>query len=130
MFLNLCDFIIIETKIKMNYVNTNRINNYLYLYSIPNAEENFKKLEQVIKERKFIIYKKILYMIDNCRIVEEDSSGINIEIDLFEHNKLLEDLTRYFFTKKLGTRRFEKKIGSGYFIGNAFLTIKIYNGFK
>ena len=130
MFLNLCDFIIIETKIKMNYVNTNRINNYLYLYSIPNAEENFKKLEQVIEERKFIIYKKILYMIDNCRIVEEDSSGINIEIDLFEHNKLLEDLTRYFFTKKLGTRRFEKKIGSGYFIGNAFLTIKIYNGFK
>ena len=130
MFLNICDFIIIETKIKMNYVNTNRINNYLYLYSIPNAEENFKKLEQVIKERKFIIYKKILYMIDNCRIVEEDSSGINIEIDLFEHNKLLEDLTRYFFTKKLGTRRFEKKIGSGYFIGNAFLTIKIYNGFK
>ena len=130
MFLNICDFIIIETKIKMNYVNTNRINNYLYLYSIPNAEENFKKLEQVIKERKFIIYKKILYMIDNCRIVEEDSSGINIEIDLFEHNKLLEDLTRYFFTKKLGTRRFEKKIGSDYFIGNAFLTIKIYNGFK
>ena len=130
MFLNICDFIIIETKIKMNYVNTNRINNYLYLYSIPNAEENFKKLEQVIEERKFIIYKKILYMIDNCRIVEEDSSGINIEIDLFEHNKLLEDLTRYFFTKKLGTRRFEKKIGSGYFIGNAFLTIKIYNGFK
>ena len=114
----------------MNYVNTNRINNHLYLYSIPNAEENFKKLEQVIKQRKFIIYKKILYMIDNCRIVEEDSSGINIEIDLFEHNKLLEDLTRYFFTKKLGTRRFEKKIGSGYFIGNAFLTIKIYNGFK
>ena len=93
----------------MNYVNTNRINNHLYLYSIPNAEENFKKLEQVIEERKFIIYKKILYMIDNCRIVEEDSSGINIEIDLFEHNKLLEDLTRYFFTKKLGTRRFEKK---------------------
>ena len=130
MFLNICDFIIIETKIKMNYVNTNRINNYLYLYSIPNAEENFKKLEQVIEERKFIIYKKILYMIDNCRIVEEDSSGINIEIDLFEHNKLLEDLTRYFFTKKLGTRRFEKKIGSGYFIGNALLTIKIYNGFK
>ena len=130
MFLNICDFIIIETKIKMNYVNTNRINNYLYLYSIPNAEENFKKLEQVIEERKFIIYKKILYMIDNCRIVEEDSSGINIEIDLFEHNKLLEDLTRYFFPKKLGTRRFEKKIGSGYFIGNAFLTIKIYNGFK
>ena len=68
-------------------------------------------------------------MVDNCRIVEEDSSGITVEIDLFEHRKLLEDLTNKFFTKKLGNREFEKKIGSGYFVGNVFLTIKIYNGF-
>ena len=52
-----------------------------------------------------------------------------MEIDLFEHRKLLEDLTNKFFTKKLGNREFEKKIGSGYFVGNVFLTIKIYNGF-
>ena len=35
-------------------------------------------------------------MVDNCRIVEEDSSGIPVEIDLFEHKKLLEDLTNFF----------------------------------
>ena len=84
----------------MNYVNTNRINNFFYMYSIKNIEEDFKKLEEVIEERKFIIYRKILYMIDNCRIIEEDSSGIIIEIDLLEHRKLLEDLTNSFFYKE------------------------------
>ena len=43
----------------MNYVNTNRINNFFYMYSIKNTEENFKKLEEVIEERKFIICRKI-----------------------------------------------------------------------
>ena len=70
------------------------------MYSIKNIEEDFKKLEEVIEERKFIIYRKILYMIDNCRIIEEDSSGIIIEIDLLEHRKLLEDLTNSFFYKE------------------------------
>ena len=114
----------------MNYVNTNRINNFFYMYSIKNIEEDFKKFEEVIEERKFIIYRKILYMIDNCRIIEEDSSGIIIEIDLLEHRKLLEDLTNSFFTKKTSNRKVEKKIGQAYFVGNPFLTIKIYNGFR
>ena len=52
-----------------------------------------------------------------------------VEIDLFEHRKLLEDLTNKLFTKKLRNRKFPKKIGLGYFVGNTFLTIKIYNGF-
>ena len=34
-------------------------------------------------------------MVDNCRILEEDSSGITVEFDLFEHRKLL-DLTNFF----------------------------------
>ena len=100
------------------------------MYSIKNTEENFKKLEKVIEERKFIIYRKILYMIENCQIIEEDSTGIIIEIDLIEHRKLLEDLTNSFFTKKISTRKVKKKIGHTYFVGNSFLTIKIYNGFK
>ena len=79
----------------MNYVNTNRIN-------------NFKKLEKVIEERKLIIYRKILYLIENCQIIEEDSTGIIIEIDLTEHCKLLEDLNNSFFTKKISTRKVEK----------------------
>ena len=32
----------------MNHVNTNRINNFLYVYSIDNTEENLKKLGEVI----------------------------------------------------------------------------------
>ena len=68
-------------------------------------------------------------MIQNCRIIEEDSTGIIIEIDLIEHRKLLEDLTNSFFTKKISTRKVKKKIGHAYFVGNPFLTIKIYNGF-
>ena len=88
----------------MNYVNANRIN------SIKNTEENFKKLEEMIEKRKFIIYRKILYMIENCQIIEEDSTGIIIKIDLIEHHKLLEDLTYSFFTKKISTSKVEKKL--------------------
>ena len=99
------------------------------MYNIQNTEENFKKLEHVIKKRDFPIYKQILYMVDNCRIVQEDSSWITVEIYLFEHGKLLQDLTNKFFRKKLGNRGFKKEIGSGYFVGNVFLTIKIYNNF-
>ena len=113
----------------MNYVSKNRINTYIYMYGLKYSEENFKKLDQVIEEKEYNIYKKVLYIIDNCRIVEEDSTGIIVEIDLFEYRKLLEDLTNKFFTKKLGNRKFEKKIGDGYFVGNTFLTVKIYNGF-
>ena len=80
------------------------------MYSIKNTEENFKKLEKMIEERKFIIYRKILYMIENCQIIEEDSTGIIIEIDLIEHRKLLEDLTNSFLTKKISTRKVEKKL--------------------
>ena len=115
----------------MNHLNANRINNFLYMYSIKNTEENFKKLREVIEERYFIIYCKILYMINNCRIIEEDSTGITVEIDMLVHRKLLENLTNNFFTKKTSTRKVEKKkkIGHAYFVGNPFLAIKIYNGF-
>ena len=78
------------------------------MYSIKNTEENFKKLEKVIEERKFIIYRKILYMIEKWQIIEEDSTGIITEIDLIEHHKLLEDLTNSFFTKKISTRKVKK----------------------
>ena len=94
------------------------------MYSIKNTEENFKKLEEVIEERKFIIYRKILYVIETCQIIEEDSYGIIIEIDLIEHHQLLVDLTNSFFTKKICTRKVEKKIGHSYFVGNPFLAIK------
>ena len=114
----------------MNHVNTNRINDCIYRYCITDTKENFSKIGEVITQRKFYVYRKILYIIDNCQIIEEDSTEITVEICLEEHRKLLEDLTKSFFTKKISTRRVEEKIGHAYFVGNPFLTIKIYNGFK
>ena len=56
-------------------------------------------------------------MINNCRIIEDDSTGITVEIDLLEHCKLLEDLTNNFCTKEISTREVEKKIGHAYLWG-------------
>ena len=84
----------------MNHVNTNRINNYIYQYCIKDTKENFNKIGDVITQREFYVYRKILYMIDNCRIIEEDSTGITVETCLEEHRELLEDLTKFFLQKK------------------------------
>ena len=65
-------------------------------------------MEQVIEKRDFTIYKQILYMVDNCKIVEEDL-GISMEIDLFEHMKLLEDLTN-FSTKNWEIENLKRKL--------------------
>ena len=111
----------------MNDVNGNRINNYLYRYSIENNEENFNKIAEVITKREYFVYQNILYIINNCRVVEEDSGSITAEIDLVEHNHLL--FSKKIFTKKLSTRKVKKKVGHAYIIENPFLTIKIYNGF-
>ena len=94
---------------KMNHVNRNRINNYIYRYGIKDTEENFNKIGEVIKERKFYIYCIILYIVDNCRINEEDSTGITIEICTIEHRELLEDLTNSFITKKNKYQKSRKK---------------------
>ena len=69
----------------MDNVSINRVNNILYRYSIENNEKNFQKLARVINKRDYYIYNQILYKIDNCRIVSEDSSGITVEIDLYIH---------------------------------------------
>ena len=67
----------------------NRINNFICIYCIKDTTENFNKLVEVITKRKFYIYRTILYIIDNCRIVEEDSTGITGEICLDGHRDLL-----------------------------------------
>ena len=91
------------------------------MYGIRNTEENFEKLREVIKEIHFIIYRRIFYMIDNCQIREEDLTGITIAIDLFEHHKLLGDLTNSLFTKKISTRKVEKKNWTCLFCGESIL---------
>ena len=79
------------------------------MYGIKNTEENFEKLREVIKEINFIIYHRILHMTDNCRVIEEDSTGITIETHLFEHRKLLEDLTSSFLQRKLALEKLGEK---------------------
>ena len=112
----------------MNDVNKNRINNYLYCYSIQSNEKNFNKLAELITKKEYFVYRKILYLIDNCRVVQQDSGSITVEIDLLEHNHLLEDSTRKFFTKKISTQKICKKINHTYIVGNRFLSLKIYSG--
>ena len=77
----------------MDDVSRSRVSNLIYYYSIENNEENFKKLAQVINKKDYYIYKQILGLIGNCWIVSEDSSGLNLEIDLYKHEKLLKDIT-------------------------------------
>ena len=74
----------------MNNVNRNKVNNYIYLYNIQDNEENLKKIAELVNKREYTIYHQILYIINNCRIIE-DSSGITVE-----HGKLLEDITKKF----------------------------------
>ena len=74
---------------KLNNVDRNRINNYIYRYSIQDREESFNKLAEVINKREYYVYKVILYIIDNRRVIEEDSGSITVEIDLMEHDHLL-----------------------------------------
>ena len=94
----------------MNDVNRNCINNSLYHYSIKDNEENFKIIAEVITKREYFVYRKILYIINNCRVAEEDSGSITVEIHLVEHRYLLEDITKKFFTKKLQGKS-KKKLG-------------------
>ena len=94
----------------MNNVDRNRINNYIYCYSIEDKEENFNKLADVVNKKEYYVYKAILYIIDNCKVIEEDSGSITVKIDLLEHHYLLQDITGKFFTKKINTRKFEKKL--------------------
>ena len=56
----------------MDGVSRNRVSNLICYYSMENKEENFKKFAQVINKKDYYIYKQILGLIDNCRIVSED----------------------------------------------------------
>ena len=84
---------------KFNNVNRNRINNYIYRYSIEDKEENFNKLAEVINKKEYYTFKTILYIIENCRIIEEDSGSITVEINLLEHDHLLQDIINSFVKK-------------------------------
>ena len=115
--LNTCDFLF-----------RNKNESSKYKQNIENNDENFNKLAQVITKKEYYIYRKIFHMIDDCRIVWEDSGSTTIEIDLIIHDKLLQDVTRKSFIKKLGVQKLEEKVGDGYIVGNPFLSLKLYSG--
>ena len=92
----------------MNNVNRKKVNNCIFLYNIRDNEENFLKIAKVVNKREYTIYRQILYIIDNCRIIEEDSSSITVEIDLIEHGKLLEDITKKFLKKNWVREKLKK----------------------
>ena len=77
--------------------------------------------KRIINKKEYYVYKAILYIIDNCRVIEEDSGSITVEIDLLEHDHLLKDITGKFFTKKIKTRKLERKIVHGYVVGNPLI---------
>ena len=107
----------------MDGVSRNRVSNLICYYSMENKEENFKKFAQVINKKDYYIYKQILGLINNCQIVSEDSSGLTVEIDLYKHEKLLKDITKKIFIKKISTRKVE---GKACFLSNTYLTLKIW----
>ena len=51
----------------MEHADRNRIYNYIYRYGIEDTEENFNKIQEVIKQRNFYIFRKILYIVDNAK---------------------------------------------------------------
>ena len=83
----------------MSDIDKNRINNYIYRYSIKDTAENFNKIAEVITKSEFFIYRKVLYIIDICCVVEEDSTGLTVEICIDEHRHLLEDITKKIHKK-------------------------------
>ena len=97
----------------------NRISNYMCRYGIVNNVDNFNQIAEEINKKEYFIYWKILLLLENCRIIEENSYSIIAEIDSEEYRYLLEDITKKFFTKIIKRTRLQtqKQV-----IGNLFFT--------
>ena len=122
--LNIIDLFFIFSE--MDDVNKNKIRDYFYRYWIKETKENFEKLANIINKNKYLKYEQIFNLIENCQTIKNDNCGLVIEIDSEENKHLLNDLTKIFFTRKLGQKRVEKKIGHGYEVGNLFIKILIH----
>ena len=83
----------------MEDVQKNQISNIMYQYGIENNAENFNKLAMVINQKEYYIYKEIFTLLENCRIVTENSYSITIEICSEEYRHLLEDISKKCFIK-------------------------------
>ena len=80
---------------------------------------NFEKLVNQIDKKEYYMYRQVLLLLKNCKIVEENSSILKIEICSEQYRHLLDDISKKFLIKVVNKR----KVG---FSGNIFFTIVIY----
>ena len=91
----------------------------MYRYGIENNLDNFEKLPNQINKKEYFSYKQILLLLENCKIVEENSSILKVVIFSEEYRHLLDDISKKFIIKVIRRRK------KGY-SGNLFFTIVIY----
>ena len=91
-----------------SYVEHNRIKNYLSRYDLEDTEENFNILKKVIQKKECLIYQEIFKLMETCRIIELKSNSITIEIDAENNKKLLDDINKKYFIKRIVQRKVEK----------------------
>ena len=91
-----------------SYVEHNRIKNYLSRYDLEDTEENFNILKKVIQKKEYLIYQEIFKLMETCRIIELKSNSITIEIDAENNKKLLDDINKKYFIKRIVQRKVEK----------------------
>ena len=103
----------------MNSVQKNHISNLIYRYGIEDNLDNFEKLANQINKKEYYMYRQILLLLENCKIVEENGSILKVEICSEQYRHLLDDISKKFLIKVVNRR----KVG---FSGNIFFTILIY----
>ena len=103
----------------MNNIQKNYISNLIYRYGIENNLDNFEKLAAQINKKEYYMYRQIFLLLENCKIVEENSNVLKIEICSEEYKHLLHDISKKKFIKVVNRR----KVG---FSGNIFFTIVFY----
>ena len=88
----------------MDHVTKNRIHNYMYCY----GSDSFNQLAEVIYQKEYFIYRKILLILENYRIINENLLSITAKIESEEYRDLLEDITNKYFTKIIDGKKNEK----------------------
>ena len=91
-----------------SYIEYKRIKNYLSRYDLEDTEENFNILKKVIQKKEYLIYQEIFKLMETCRIIELKSNSITIEIDAENNKKLLDDINKKYFIKRIVQRKVEK----------------------
>ena len=100
-------------------IQKNHISNLMYRYTIEDNFDNFEKLAIQVNKNEYYMYRQIFLLLENRKIVEENSIVLTIEICLEEHKHLLDDISKKFLIKVVNRRKVD-------FSGNIFFTIVIY----